>query len=55
MVTSPKTSSSYRTIPIPKFFLKDLSDLYTLKNYISKFAFTFSDNDNMFFAFSNNC
>lgn len=27
-VTSPKTSSSYRTIPIPNFLLKDLSDLY---------------------------
>lgn len=26
--TSPKTSSSYRTIPIPNFLLKDLSDLY---------------------------
>ena len=28
IVTSPKTSSSYRTIPIPNFLLKDLSDLY---------------------------
>lgn len=27
-VTSPKTSSSYRTIPISNFLLKDLSDLY---------------------------
>lgn len=27
-VTSPKTSSSYRAIPIPNFLLKDLSDLY---------------------------
>lgn len=27
-VTSPKISSSYRTIPIPNFLLKDLSDLY---------------------------
>lgn len=27
-VTSPKTSLSYRTIPIPIFLLKDLSDLY---------------------------
>lgn len=27
-ITSPKTSSSYRTIPIPNFLLKDLSDLY---------------------------
>lgn len=27
-VTSLKTSSSYRTIPIPNFLLKDLSDLY---------------------------
>lgn len=27
-VTSHKTSSSYRTIPIPNFLLKDLSDLY---------------------------
>ena len=27
-VTSPKTSSSYRTIPTPNFLLKDFSDLY---------------------------
>ena len=27
-VTNPKTSSSYRTIPIPNFLLKDLSNLY---------------------------
>ena len=27
-VTSPKTSSSCRTIPIPNFLLKDLSDFY---------------------------
>lgn len=27
-VTSPKTSSNYRTIPIPNFLLKDLSNLY---------------------------
>lgn len=27
-VTSPKTSSSYRIIPIQKFLLKDSSDLY---------------------------
>ena len=27
-VASPKTISSYRTIPIPNFLLKDLSDLY---------------------------
>lgn len=27
-ITSPKTSSSYRTIHIPNFLLKDLSDLY---------------------------
>ena len=27
-ITSPKTSSSYRTIPTPNFLLKDLSDLY---------------------------
>ena len=27
-VTSPKTSSSYKTIPIPNFLLKDLSELY---------------------------
>lgn len=27
-VTSHKTSSSYRTIPIPNFLLKDLSELY---------------------------
>lgn len=27
-VTSSKTSSSYRTIPIPNFLLKNLSDLY---------------------------
>ena len=28
IVASPKTSSSYRTIPISNFLLKDLSDLY---------------------------
>lgn len=28
IVASPKTSSSYRTIPISNFLLKDLSELY---------------------------
>ena len=31
ILTSPKTMSSYRTIPIPKFLLDDLDDLYESK------------------------
>lgn len=36
-ITSPKTSSSYRTIPIPNFLLKDLSDLYN--DYANYYGF----------------
>ncbi len=47
-VTSPKTSSSYRTIPIPNFLLKDLSDLYSDDAYYYGFRdswYVFGNND----------